>query len=62
VPPATFLLDCDLIIVAVKGAYCPATMAKREEMLGRGVVDVFLDNPDDRATTRNWTAPLRVLE
>jgi signal transduction histidine kinase/CheY-like chemotaxis protein len=50
--PALFLvLDPDLVIVAVSDSYLTATMTKREEILGRGIFDVFPDNPDDPAAT-----------
>ena len=32
-------------------AYLQATMTKREEILGRGIFEVFPDNPDDPAAT-----------
>src|SRR5215468_7884580 len=38
-------------IVAVSGAYLRATMTRREEILGRGLFDVFPDNPDDPNAT-----------
>jgi PAS domain S-box-containing protein len=55
----------DLTIVAVSEAYLRATMTKREEIAGRGLFDVFPDNPDDPAAsgTRNLRASLeRVRE
>jgi signal transduction histidine kinase len=51
--------------VAVSEAYLRATMTKREEILGRGLFDVFPDNPSDPSATgvRNLKASLRsVLE
>ncbi|MFB3924126.1 MAG: PAS domain-containing protein [Terriglobia bacterium] len=51
-------------IVAVSGAYLQATMTRREEILSRGIFDVFPDNPDDPTATgvRNLRASLdRVL-
>jgi signal transduction histidine kinase len=64
--PGLYLaLTPDLKIVAVSDAYLRATMTKRDEILGRGLFDVFPDNPDDpEATgTRNLAASLnRVLE
>jgi PAS domain S-box-containing protein len=53
-----------LTIVAVSDAYSKATMTKREEILGRGIFEVFPDNPDDPSATgvRNLKASLdRVL-
>ncbi|MGE0451920.1 MAG: ATP-binding protein [Vicinamibacteria bacterium] len=48
--PALYLvLAPDLTIVAVSDAYARATMTRREEILGRGLFDVFPDNPDDPA-------------
>jgi PAS domain S-box-containing protein len=46
--PGMFLvLRPDFVIVAVSDAYLRATMTKREEILGRGLFEVFPDNPDD---------------
>src|SRR5947209_14994636 len=53
-----------LTIVAVSDAYLKATMTKREDILGRGLFEVFPDNPDDPTATgvRNLRASLdRVL-
>jgi signal transduction histidine kinase/CheY-like chemotaxis protein len=41
------VLDPDLTIVAVTDAYLAATNTTREEIVGRGIFDVFPDNPDD---------------
>jgi signal transduction histidine kinase/CheY-like chemotaxis protein len=50
--PGSFLvLDPDLRIVAVTDAYVAATMIRREDVLGRGIFDVFPDNPDDPDAT-----------
>jgi PAS domain S-box-containing protein len=38
-------------IVAVSDAYARATMTKREEILGRGLFEVFPDNPNDPDAT-----------
>jgi signal transduction histidine kinase/ActR/RegA family two-component response regulator len=47
--PGLFLvLDPDLRIVAVSERYLRATMTDPDEILGRGIFDVFPDNPDDR--------------
>jgi PAS domain S-box-containing protein len=63
--PVSFLvLDPQLRIVAVTDAYLTATMAERTEILGRGVFEVFPDNPDDPAAegVRNLRVSLeRVL-
>jgi len=37
----------ELTIIAVNDAYLRATMTSREAILGRGLFDVFPDNPDD---------------
>ena len=50
-PGLYLVLDPDLNIVAVSNAYLAATMTKRDEILGRGVFDVFPDNPDDPQVT-----------
>ncbi len=46
-PGLYLILDPDLNIVAVTDAYLNATMTKRQDILGRGIFDVFPDNPDD---------------
>jgi signal transduction histidine kinase len=59
--PGLYLaLTPDLRIVAVSDAYLRATMTQREQILGRGLFDVFPDNPDDPAAsgTRNLRASL----
>ena len=57
--PGLFLvLTPDLKIVAVSNAYLEATMTKREDLLGRGLFEVFPDNPNDPDAT--GTANLRV--
>ncbi|MGB0000139.1 MAG: PAS domain-containing protein, partial [Candidatus Acidiferrales bacterium] len=65
VPGLYLVLSPDLTIVAVSDAYLRATMTQREEILGRGIFEVFQDNPDDPATTggSNLRASLqRVLQ
>jgi signal transduction histidine kinase/ActR/RegA family two-component response regulator len=47
VPGLYLILDPDLTIVAVSDAYAAATMTQRAEIVGRGLFDVFPDNPDD---------------
>jgi signal transduction histidine kinase/CheY-like chemotaxis protein len=50
--PGLFLvLDPDLRIVAVSDAYLAATMIRRDDVLGRGIFEVFPDNPDDPSAT-----------
>ena len=56
-PGLYLVLTPDLRIVAVSDAYARATMTRREDILGRGLFDVFPDNPDDPAAT--GTANLR---
>ncbi|WP_411823381.1 ATP-binding protein [Leptospira sp. 'Mane'] len=48
-PGLYLVLDLDLRIVAVSNAYANATMIRREEVLGKGIFEVFPDNPDDPA-------------
>jgi signal transduction histidine kinase len=58
------VLTPDLTIVAVTDSYLRATMTTREGILGRGLFEVFPDNPNDPAATgvRNLRASLdRVL-
>ncbi len=50
-PGLYLVLTPDLKIVAVSDAYLKATMTRREEILGRGLFDVFPDNPDDAGAT-----------
>ena len=59
--PSPFLvLDPELVIVAASDAYLEATRTERPDIVGRGVFDVFPDNPDDPATegVRNLKASL----
>ncbi|MCY1017588.1 PAS domain-containing sensor histidine kinase [Pyxidicoccus sp. MSG2] len=52
--------DAAFTILAVTDAYLRATMTRREDVLGRGLFDLFPDNPEDaQATgTRNLRASL----
>ncbi len=64
-PGLYLVLTPDLAIVAVSDAYLQATMTTREGILGRGLFDIFPDNPDDPTATgvRNLKASLsRVLQ
>jgi len=64
-PGLYLVLRPDLTIAAVSDAYLKATMTKREEILGRGIFEVFPDNPDDASAsgTANLRASLkRVLK
>jgi signal transduction histidine kinase/CheY-like chemotaxis protein len=45
------VLDPDLTIVAATDEYLRATMTKRDEILGRGIFEVFPDNPADPEAT-----------
>ncbi|MBZ0285232.1 MAG: response regulator [Anaerolineae bacterium] len=51
VPALYLVLAPDLTIVAVSDAYLRATMTQRTAILGRGIFEVFPDNPDDPAAT-----------
>ena len=46
-PGSYLVLDPDLVIVAVSDAYLRDTMTVRASILGRGLFEVFPDNPDD---------------
>jgi signal transduction histidine kinase len=64
VPGLYLVIEPDLTIVAVSGAYLAATFTRREEILGRNIFEVFPDNPDDPDATgvANLSASLhRVL-
>jgi len=64
-PGLYLILAPDFTIKAVTDAYLHATMTKREDILGRGVFDVFPDNPNDPSATgvRNLRTSLqRVLQ
>ncbi len=64
-PGLYLVLTQDLTIAAVSDAYLNATMTRREEILGRGLFEVFPDNPADPAATgvSNLRASLdRVLQ
>jgi signal transduction histidine kinase/ActR/RegA family two-component response regulator len=50
-PGSYLVLDPELVIVAVSDAYLRDTMTVREEILGRGLFEVFPDNPDDPEAT-----------
>ena len=60
-PGAYLVLNPELVIVAVSDAYLQATMTSREGILGRGLFEVFPDNPDDPEATgvRNLRASLQ---
>jgi len=64
--PGLFLiLTPGLEIVSASDAYLKATMTKREDLCGRGIFEIFPDNPEDRDATgvSNLRASLyRVLQ
>ena len=43
--------DPDFTLVAVSEPYLRATLTEREKILGRGIFEVFPDNPDDPNAT-----------
>jgi len=50
-PGLYLVLKPDLTIAAVSDAYLRATMTERAKILGRGIFDVFPDNPDEPEAT-----------
>jgi signal transduction histidine kinase/CheY-like chemotaxis protein len=50
-PGLYLVLDPELRIVAASDAYLRATMTRRDQIFGRGIFDVFPDNPDDPEAT-----------
>src|SRR5687767_10394252 len=50
-PGLYLVLTPDFVIVAASDAYLRATMTTRETVLGRGIFDVFPDNPADPSAT-----------
>jgi signal transduction histidine kinase/CheY-like chemotaxis protein/HPt (histidine-containing phosphotransfer) domain-containing protein len=64
-PGLYLVLSPSLKIVAASDAYIKATKTRRDEIIGRGIFDVFPDNPDDPGATGvgNLSASLkRVLQ
>ena len=64
-PGLYLVLLPDFTIVGVSNAYLNATKTRREDIMGKGLFEVFPDNPDDPAATgaRNLRASLeRVLQ
>ncbi len=51
VPGLYLILFPDLTIAAVSDAYLSATMTQRDAIVGRGLFDVFPDNPDEENAT-----------
>jgi len=60
-PDLYLVLDPDLIIVGVTKAYARATKIEKEQALGKGIFEIFPDNPNDPASegVRNLHASLR---
>lgn len=50
-PNLYLVLDVGLRVVALSDAYAAATRITRDEVLGRGIFEVFPDNPEDPAAT-----------
>src|SRR4029077_12039216 len=50
-PGLYLVLTPDLTIVAVSDAYLRATMTERDKILGRGLFEIFPDNPDEPGAT-----------
>jgi signal transduction histidine kinase len=50
-PGSYLVLDPDLVIVAASDAYLRDTLTTRAEIVGKGVFEVFPDNPADSETT-----------
>lgn len=64
-PDLYLILDPSLVILGVTRSYASATKIERERVLGKGIFEVFPDNPDDPASegVRNLHASLkRVLQ
>lgn len=63
VPGLYLVLRPDLVIVAVSDTYLRATMTEREKIVGRGIFDVFPDNPADLAAdgVRNLRTSLEAV-
>jgi signal transduction histidine kinase/CheY-like chemotaxis protein len=50
-PGLYLILRPDFVIVGASNAYLRATMTVREQIIGRGIFDVFPDNPADPSAT-----------
>src|SRR5918998_3792929 len=46
-PGNYLLLSSDFTIVGVNQSYLNATMTRREDIVGRGLFEIFPDNPED---------------
>ncbi|WP_367899225.1 ATP-binding protein [Leptospira sp. WS58.C1] len=65
VPGLYLVLSPESKIIAVSNAYLKATLTERDKILGRGIFEVFPDNPDDPDATgvsNLRSSLLRVLE
>lgn len=65
VPGLYLVLSPEFKIIAVSNAYLKATLTERDKILGRGIFEVFPDNPDDPDATgvsNLRSSLLRVLE
>lgn len=51
IPGLFLVLTSDLKIVAVSDAYLKATLTKKNEIIDKGIFEVFPDNPDDPNAT-----------
>lgn len=50
-PGLYLILTPELVIVTASDAYLEATMQRRDQIVGRGLFEVFPDNPDDQDAT-----------
>src|SRR5690349_12418958 len=62
-PGLLLVLSPDLTIVDASNRYLEATLTQREQIVGRGLFDVFPDNPDDPTATgvANLKASLKTV-
>ena len=51
VPGLYLVLNPDFVIVGVTDGYASATKTQRDDIVGRGLFEVFPDNPDDPDAT-----------
>jgi len=60
-PDMYLVLSPSFVIVAANNAYLRTTMTRRADIVGRGIFDVFPDNPNDPSATgvRNLTTSLQ---
>jgi len=50
-PGLFMILTPDLKVISVSDAFLEATMTRREDLLGRGIFEIFPDNPGDPGAT-----------